>query len=390
MGGAAGHMRHPFDLSNVKSGEDLIHLFERLPYYIQSQNQNVSLKVDGLNMSIRRKTDGMGNFYGYCLDRGSQKRIDIEGVTVDRLVERFGEGHGMVSAGKKILDIFNGAHELIKADIGCLLPDKYSFLNIEFIEGKTNSIDYGRNMIVIHEVREFYSVVKKNCIIRNGLINYTENKRAKSVSSSRNNYHKVKKAMENLIINLNRYFVNNDINFKAYHKIDVEYKFVDYSKVLNEPLTLNFKKKGTLPLSIEHLNGSSLLLWLKWIKTKPAQYVNTDYDHKFKRSDKKINPYHKATYLKILEGEETADEGVYLYDLEDQLSGFVLLHATKVLGAELLKGIETEVGNASNHEGIVIKNMFSETFKITGDFIVNGMFGRIKEIVEREKNELNK
>ena len=51
MGGAAGHMRHPFDLQSVQSGNDLIQIFEDLKSYVQVAAQDVNVKIDGVNVS---------------------------------------------------------------------------------------------------------------------------------------------------------------------------------------------------------------------------------------------------------------------------------------------------------------------------------------------------
>ena len=49
-GGAAGHMKHPFDLPEVKDGEDLIAKFNEAPVYLDRLGG--SLKIDGTNVSI--------------------------------------------------------------------------------------------------------------------------------------------------------------------------------------------------------------------------------------------------------------------------------------------------------------------------------------------------
>ena len=52
MGGAAGHMRHPFDLQRVQSGNDLIRIFEDLKSYAQKAAQDINVKIDGINVKI--------------------------------------------------------------------------------------------------------------------------------------------------------------------------------------------------------------------------------------------------------------------------------------------------------------------------------------------------
>jgi hypothetical protein len=54
MGGAAGHMRHPFDLQSVQSGEDLINIFEDLKLLVGSGTGDLpNVKFDGANVSFK-------------------------------------------------------------------------------------------------------------------------------------------------------------------------------------------------------------------------------------------------------------------------------------------------------------------------------------------------
>ncbi len=46
MGGAAGHMMHPFQCPDVKTGNDLLALFE------EAKNKVGSVKLDGTNVSF--------------------------------------------------------------------------------------------------------------------------------------------------------------------------------------------------------------------------------------------------------------------------------------------------------------------------------------------------
>ena len=50
MGGAAGHMNHPFDLSWVNDGNDLLDFFERAKLYVDKAGAG-SVKIDGVNFN---------------------------------------------------------------------------------------------------------------------------------------------------------------------------------------------------------------------------------------------------------------------------------------------------------------------------------------------------
>ena len=105
MGGPAGHMKHPFDLPHVKTGEDLIKEFEKIKDFLKEGA--AAIKIDGVNTSFKLVDAPEGK--QFSADRGSTKQIDIDGITLDNLSERFPEGHGMRGAITTLLKIFNEA-----------------------------------------------------------------------------------------------------------------------------------------------------------------------------------------------------------------------------------------------------------------------------------------
>jgi hypothetical protein len=110
-GGAAGHMAHPFDLEYVKTGQDLLNFFtDKVPAYLET---NVPvIKTDGTNVSF--KLISKTNFYGeekreFAADRGSQKALDIEGLTASNIEQRFKPNHGLIPGILDVLAILNAA-----------------------------------------------------------------------------------------------------------------------------------------------------------------------------------------------------------------------------------------------------------------------------------------
>ena len=103
MGGAAGHMAHPFDLPEVDNGNDLIEFFKKAAKYVH--NNEASVKIDGVNVSFKVVNGPSGK--EFAVDRGSLKPIDIQGITYDRIEQRFPEGHGMRPAIATLLTILN-------------------------------------------------------------------------------------------------------------------------------------------------------------------------------------------------------------------------------------------------------------------------------------------
>ena len=112
MGGAGGHMWHPFDCPDVNSGQDLVDFFKKS---IDAIRRNpAALKIDGVNLSFRLKANRAAPAgFEFVIDRGSMKPLDVEGVTADNADQRFvtkdGSPHGMVEATRILLSIFNAA-----------------------------------------------------------------------------------------------------------------------------------------------------------------------------------------------------------------------------------------------------------------------------------------
>ena len=163
MGGAGGHMWHPFDCPDVNSGQDLISFFQRS---IESIKRNpAALKIDGVNLSFRlRENRGAPSGYEFVIDRGSMSQLDLSGVTADTANQRFvtkdGSPHGMVEATNILLSIFNGAVDSILPELKKLGmmqnqgPYSYYF-NTEFVLKKINVKEYPFNFIALHGVNKF-------------------------------------------------------------------------------------------------------------------------------------------------------------------------------------------------------------------------------------------
>ena len=106
MGGAAGHMNHPFDIDWVRTGEDLIDFFIDAAEYLQEKP--ASIKWDGVNTSFKLITDENGR-KDFRADRGDQTPMSVIGMTAEQAYTRWPKGHGMPIAIEKLLAIFNEA-----------------------------------------------------------------------------------------------------------------------------------------------------------------------------------------------------------------------------------------------------------------------------------------
>ena len=141
MGGAAGHMAHPFDLGWVNSGSDLLDFFEKAGTFVEKKGAG-AVKIDGVNVSF--KVVGDDENKQFAVDRGSLKPIDIEGITMDRVDDRFPAGHGMRPAIRTLLTILNKSLSEIQPELENLglWDDPSRFLNTEYVEGTTNVTKY--------------------------------------------------------------------------------------------------------------------------------------------------------------------------------------------------------------------------------------------------------
>ena len=170
MGGAGGHMIHPYQCPEVKNGQDLIAFYIRA---VQSIEDNPpSIKLDGVNVSFRLKQIPSYPGFEFVVDRGSKTvPLDLEGITADNAHVRFVSGdpnkpHGMVKATQTLTMILNSDRENLKPYLEELgVFDRMGpygiFFNAEFYSNKDgdgvgNVTSYNKNFIAIHGLGEFY------------------------------------------------------------------------------------------------------------------------------------------------------------------------------------------------------------------------------------------
>jgi len=341
-GGAAGHMAHPFDLPNVKTGKDLVKVFVDS---VKSVQENpAAVKIDGINTTLKVvKKNGKTQF---ALDRGSMNPLDVEGITVDDLGSRFGEGHGMLTIGKKVLEAFNACLPKITTELSSLgmLKDPTILLNVESVigdtSGKTNVIAYKDNFFVIHGLLKSQQVTPKR---------RAQTEIGGSSTKVQPLVDKCKPIMKKL-------------GYGIYGMIPTQVKEkINFNEPINTTLTVKYndKKKET----------KTLKDWLNAAKN-PG---NTKIKFNDGRLDTAMT---KKNYLAIL------DQTVNLDDLTTDpkaqkmlIDGAVIWHATRLLGNTVIKGLGSEVGDVGGHEGIVIRDPKISTvpFKIVGEFIVSGL-----------------
>lgn len=388
MGGAAGHMRHPFDLMSVKSGNDLISIFESLKTLVNTSSEGLpNVKFDGSNVSFKVLETGE-----IAVDRGSY--ADITGITMNNVASRFPSAdHGMRTAIPTVLRIMTLAKIEPELKALGLYNNPHYFLNTEYAEaGTINATAYSGNYIFIHGVNAFYQNSFRG-ITRPGLpkpLGYDPRKgkevpvKDKSVEVPYD-----KKALASLIQKANAIAQQLNPPFNVVGPVPVSKKAqIDYGPALSESITIPLSQEYlTQNPEVAALQGGSLKNWLSAIKKKPAQYYAPHYDVEIPRlAGKKINPYHKATYVSVMEDGIPADSIVPPEHVRTLIDGMIILHATRKLGHQFLSGLTSDFGDMillnkkegeTDHEGVVIRNSaYSQhPFKITGEFIVSGMGG---------------
>ena len=372
-GGAGGHMRHPFDLDDVKTGDDLTKKFEQIGSEIRDGNRP-DTKIDGVNTSIKIIDTPEGK--KYAMDRGSSKSIDVEGITVDRLPERFSAGHGMIPAGENVLGIFNdalkeGAPELKELGV---LDDPTKFFNMEYVKGTTNVLAYDHDFIKIHGVNQFYEKKnRKGEPVRPGLERPIDSETNKAIKDPSVPVAYDQEVMDKLVEKLNKYA--DKYGFKVYASIPSKTTGdFDFSPVMSVPVPVTY--------STGDIREATLGERLKQAKNRIKEKVRTADGRKPPAQGKEIykavlgasaqdtnaNPQRQIPLDKLLASEE---------DYQKAIDGAVFWHATRLLGNVIMSNMEVDhpavKGPATEHEGLVIR-LSGDNFdtKITGEFILGG------------------
>ena len=406
MGGSAGHMRHPFDLFKVKNGHDLLDFFIKLKKDIEIDRiKSYNLKSDGTNVSLKFANNQV------LIDRGSMKPEDIQGMSIFDAEKRYPVGHGLRDATLICTSIFNKALNTIKPELKKLglLDNNFYFINVEYVPaGKINATDYDKNYLFVHGINAYYEKSYRG-FDRPGLkrpLIYSPKKQSSVPTKDKSveiDYDKA--VLKTLIDKLN--VVAADMKFGDFGNFEVvppvevlkrSDSNIEYNS-LKKPFSIKFSESFLRKhKDIALMQGHSLKTWLLSVKTKPAQYHSGVYDNFFKTADgKKINPYHKKTYTAaVIDKNQNLDEIVVDNNIHSFIDGMVLMHATKELGQDFLHGLTTQdfghlvYSDDGQHEGVVIrdKSLSKFPFKITGDFIVDGQYGRIAQKMAKKSEIL--
>ena len=343
-GGAGGHMAHPFDVDTVRTGKDLLDIFEKSVQFLT--RNPAPLKIDGANASVRLVTNAAGN-KEFALYRGA--KVDVQkGITIDKLAERFSESPGLIKLGTQVLTIFNEALPNTTKELKALglYDDEFIFFNTEYVSGSTNVIGYKNNFLAVHLLDR---IVEKKSAIR-GTVSYTSQKIPYDTQILEEYVRKVDAVAEKY-------------KFKVIHQIPARLKELPkFNKVLSEILIINNQTKNLKEWLDSAVNPASKSIQLK--------------------SGKTISAINQGLYLDVVERQAQLGDLVELSGIKAATDGIVFWHATRLLGKEILDNVTSDLGPGSTQEGIVInsKKVAPIIFKITGDFFIRNQLSPFKKI----------
>ena len=373
MGGAAGHMAHPFDLPWVNSGSDLLDFFDRAKKFVEKKGAG-AVKIDGVNVSF--KVVGDDDVKQFAVDRGSLKPIDIEGITMRRVDDRFPEGHGMRPAIKALLGILNSAIDEIRPELEQLgmWEDPSRFLNTEYVAGTTNVTQYDENFLAIHGLNQFYHRIGKSGASRGN--ERPGMQRPEGVKAASVEVPYELSIMDSLVEKLQPFA--EQYGFKVYSSVPTERLAdidIDYSTVLSEPFTVRISDDREITKTLGE--------WLQ-------EASNPRYKTIKLKDGKRTHPLHKQLYMNILNQSAPIVDLIEDTDAEAAIYGAVFMHATRVLGNQILQGLTSPMGDVMGHEGVVLRHdkLFGPNpVKVTGEFIVGNMGGGFGQVNEQEDDE---
>jgi hypothetical protein len=317
-GGAGGRIPHPYNIA--KSGEELINLFYEAQEYLEKGSG--WLKLDGINMSVRVSDDT------FVMDRGSAKDLDIEGIRPETLKDRFPDNPGFVSKATKLFQILDDSFESVKPilrKIGMITnPDL--LLNVEYIEKKTNVVDYDKNIIAIHGMREIISQKYNGDKITSRQIEDVE-------------YNE--DYIAELIKKIQPFAEKRGFEVVGKPEVSIKSKLPNLSKILSQKISLNGEEK-------------SLESWILGLNELPKNLIT------------------REKYLEIESGDKKELS-------TKEIDSYIIYYGSIKLGQEILNSMTSEFGDLTNQEGVIIKREDGTTYKITGNFIIKGLDSKFND-----------
>jgi len=376
--GTPGHMNHPFDVGWVNTGEDLRDFFLDVADLLQAKP--ASIKWDGINVSFKLVTDREGR-KAFRMDRGTSDPKSVIGMTSQDAYEKWPPGHGMPPAIEKLLTIFNEALPKIEPELKALgmWDDSTKFFNTEYMgEGGSNVIQYGKNILAIHGVNQFYEkkaqphrIRKRIGMDRPGLERPIDPESMKPTKAVSTEIDYDENTLNSLIENVKPIAEKYDFNLVGDTPTENAAP-IDYETVLDTEFPIY--------LTRDDVQTHSIREWLQDAKNPRGQTVTT-------KEGRTPGALSKEIYIAVLNKTPLIDLLVSQEDVEWAINGAIFYHATKELGNAVKRslkvseeinsilGWDPKLDDVVNHEGVILRDpKFGEKpVKITGEFILEGL-----------------
>jgi len=374
--GTPGHIAHPFDVEEVKTGQDLIDYIEHMALRLCTGEIQGSVKWDGINTSLKLVTNPAGQ-KEFRMDRGTSAIESVVGFDAAAAKEFWAEGHGMPVAIKAVLEIFDSAIPEIERELKTLglWEDPTKYLNMEYIksaeEGKSNVQEYDINILAIHGINQFYEKKAQEWRIKAGKsmdrpgLPRPVGPDGKLITASGIEIPYSHRALANLILKVKP--IAHHAGFTLYGDVPVECDEdaqVNFEAVLDDQVGIR--------ISPNNVKTATLREWLQQVKHPQTSTITR------RRDGKTINALSKDVYMAMLRSGQHDGEALTQYledpkDIPDAINGAMFYHATRVLGQAVKDMLTSEAGRLSNHEGVVLRGMEDFLVKLTGDFIIQGL-----------------
>jgi len=385
--GTSGHMQHPFDIPNVKTGQDLINYFETIAEHLSTNPGSV--KFDGVNVSFKLVDDeSTPTGKDFRMDRGSTHPFSVKGMSTADAYEFWKESpdHGMPPAIEELLAIFNEALPQITPELKKLglWNDSTKYINTEYMKkGKTNVIEYDEKILALHGINQFYEKKAQPWRIKKGIgVDRPGLERPIDPDTGKPNmdHDSVETAydpgaFQSIIEKVKPIAEKHEVSLVGDVPTELSAD-VDFSETLEAPLTIQITETESKTFSLRD--------WL----TGKGGVVENPFDAKVKTKDGK-NPWaiSKEVYFAVLNGTPLMEWLETPEDVEMAIDGALFNYATQHLGMDVKRASTSSKGGLEGHEGIVIRGIDDRPVKVTGDFITKGVGGAIKDKIKAAKEK---
>tara|TARA_R110000796_G_scaffold172861_1_gene289860 strand:- start:74 stop:769 length:696 start_codon:yes stop_codon:yes gene_type:complete len=222
--------------------------------------------------------------------------------------------------------------------------------NMEYVSGKSNVQDYGKNFLAIHGLLE---VETKDVLGKSGK---TLQKRITTEKSfNQSDMDRYLKALEPFA---------KEKGFEIFGSVPTTFtKDPDFRAALGVKYTIDFAEGD---------KTKSLAQWLNDVTDIPK----TDrLKMNVNGSPKDVGALSKQVYFAVFGGENVDDLFDNDEDIQKAIQGATTYLATEKLGDAILDVLDSPMGSVNDHEGVVIRDpkVSSKPYKITGKFITGGV-----------------